>query len=353
MARSQNQIDKQLVWKFWRRLQQSGAEMSVDSAREYLSQDFAWHGPDPINDLTGPDAFLSDFWRPLLYSFPDLKRQTHIFMGGRSSGRINGLDDGRMWVAGTGYFNATFANDFLSIPASGEAVRIRWGEFCRVEHDKIVESFFLLDFVDLMQQVGFQVLPPSHGIDALYPPPAANDGVMLKAQNEQESAHTLEHIRRFIFDALNSYDQSALKSMGIADYFHPDVSWYGPGGIGACMSLKEFENNHQRHWLRAYPDRQVQDLDALIAEGPYSGGPGWAGVKATHTGDYLDIPATNSSVVFNGLDFWKLENDRYVENWVFVDMIHLFRQFGVDLFARMLEQPTPDRDRFDAAASRQ
>ncbi len=253
----------------------------------------------------------------------------------------------------TGYFNATFANDFLQIPASGEAVRIRWGEFCRVEHDKIVESFFLLDFVDLMQQVGFQVLPPSHGIDALYPPPAANDGVMLKAQDEQTSAHTLEHIRRFIFDALNSYDQSALESMGIADYFHPAVSWYGPGGIGACMSLKEFEENHQRHWLRAYPDRHVQDLDALIAEGPYSGGAGWAGVKATHTGDYLDIPATNSSVVFNGLDFWKLENDRYVENWVFVDMIHLFRQFGVDLFARMLEQPTPDRDRFDAAASRQ
>jgi hypothetical protein len=27
----------------------------------------------------------------------------------------------------------------------------------------------------------------------------------------------------------------------------------------------------------------------------------------------------------------------YVENWVFVDMIHLFRQFGVDLFERMAD----------------
>ena len=56
---------------------------------------------------------------------------------------------------------------------------------------------------------------------------------------------------------------------------------------------------------------------------------------ATHTGDYLDAKATNKPVEFNGLDFWKLENDRYIENWVFVDMVHLFRQFGIDLFERM------------------
>jgi hypothetical protein len=35
------------------------------------------------------------------------------------------------------------------------------------------------------------------------------------------------------------------------------------------------------------------------------------------------------------LEFWKLENDQYVENWVFVELIHLFRQFGVDLFERI------------------
>jgi predicted ester cyclase len=136
---------------------------------------------------------------------------------------------------------------------------------------------------------------------------------------------------------LNSYDQSELKSMGMADYFHPDVQWFGPGGIGACRSLKEFEENHQRHWLRAFPDRSVQNLDALIAEGAYSGGPGWAGVKATHTGEYLDCQATGRAIEFNGLDFWKLEEDMYIENWVFVDMVHLFRQFGVDLFERMAD----------------
>lgn len=335
MTGVQNQRNKQRVWEFWQSLDGAGIEKFTDFAPLYLSNDLAWHGFDPVNELRGVAAFLADFWQPLRHSFPDLKRETHIFMGGASSGRIDGLGDGRMWVAGTGYFQGTFSNDYLKIPASKDAVNIRWCEFSRVEKDQIVESYVLLDLIDLMQQAGIQVLPPSRGIDGVYPPPRADDGVMLEAQDERVSAHTLEHIRRFIFDALNSYDQSELKSMGIADYFHPNVQWYGPGGIGACLSLKAFEDNHQKPWLHAYPDRQVQDLDALIAEGPYSGGPGWAGVRATHTGEYLDVAATNQPIEFNGLDFWKLENDRYVENWVFVDMVHLFRQFGVDLFERM------------------
>jgi len=33
------------------------------------------------------------------------------------------------------------------------------------------------------------------------------------------------------------------------------------------------------------------------------------------------------------MDWWKRSGDQYVENWVFVDMIHLFRQFGIDLLA--------------------
>lgn len=338
MSSEQNQQNKQLVWDFWQSLEAASDQQAETVFRQAMSEDSAWHGPDPINHLRGVDAIFSGFWQPLLHSFPDLKRQTHIFIGGRSNGRIDGTNDGRMWVSGTGYFNATFANDYLTIPATGETVNIRWGEFCRIEQGKIVQTYFMLDLVDLMQQAGFQVLPPSRGVDGVYPPPRAKDGILLEAQDENTSAHTLEHIRRFIFDALNSYDQSELKSMGIADYFHPKVQWYGPGGIGACLTLQEFENNHQRHWLRAYPDRQVQDLDALIAEGSFSGGPGWAGVKATHTGDYLDASATNKPVEFNGLDFWKLENDRYIENWVFVDMIHLFRQFGIDLFDRLAIQ---------------
>ena len=330
-----NQQNKQTVWEFWQALEAADQAGSSAVASTFLSKDSVWTGFDPLPELRGADAFASGYWQPLIASFPDLARETHIFMGGQSSGRIDGSGDGRMWVGGTGYFNATFAKDYLTIPATGSEVRIRWGEFCRLEDNRIAEIFLMLDLVDLMRQAGCEVLPPSHGIDGLYPPPQAKDGVMLDEQDPAESEYTLEHIRRFLFDGLNKYNQSDLSSMGMADYFHPDVRWYGPGGIGACLSFREFEDNHQRHWLTAFPDRAVQDLDAMIAEGPYSGAPNWAGVLATHTGPYLDCPASGNRLEINGLDFWKLENDRYIENWVIVDMVHLFRQMGVDLFERL------------------
>jgi predicted ester cyclase len=335
-----NQKNKRTVWKFWQALENVTANRVKDVARLYLTGDILWHGPDPINQLQGVEAFVSGFWLPLRQSFPDLKRESHLFFGGESNGRIDGdiSLDGKTWVCGTGYFRGIFAQDYLTIPATEGEVKIRWGEFCRVEQGKIVEIYFLLDLVDLMQQAGFHVLPPSRGADGVYPPPRAKDGVLLDAQDEQESQHSLDHIRRFIFDGLNSYDQSELESMGMADFFHPNVQWYGPGGIGACLSLKEFEELHQQPWLHAFPDRQVQDLDALFAEGNYSGAPGWAGVKATHTGQYLDCPATGNQIEVNGLDFWKRVGEMYFENWVFVDMVHLFRQFGIDLFERLAKQ---------------
>lgn len=331
-----NQQNKAVVWQFWQAIK----TQQMSALHQYLAEDVVWHGFDPIGELHGIEQLWSVYYRPLFEAVPDLDQHTFIFCGGESNGRVDGdiSLDGRMWVSGTGTLNGTFAQDYLSIPATGKSVSIRWGEFCRVENGKIVEIYCLLDLVDLMQQAGYEVLPPARGKDGIYPPPIANDGILHEAQDAATTEYSLDHIRRFIFDGLNAFDQDDLKSMGMADYFHPDVRWYGPAGIGACLSFKEFEDLHQVPWLVAYPDRQVQDLDALIAEGVYTGAPGWAGVIATHTGTYLEVPATGNTIEFNGLDWWKREGEQYVENWVFVDMIHLFRQFGVDLFARLNAQ---------------
>lgn len=331
------QQNKQLVWDYWRALASSDPAERRQAASTAVADSAWWHGHAPVGSVQGRVAFIDDVWESLLRSFPDLERDTFVFFGGKSNGRVDGDigRDGRMWVTGTGIMRATFEQDYLTIPATGQAVELRWGEFCQIDDGRIVETYFLIDVVDLMRQAGCDPLPPSRGSDGEYPPPALGDGVLLAQQNSSESDYSLDHIRRFIFDGLNVYDQTELSSMGMADFFDPDVLWFGPGGIGACHGLLEFEELHQRPWLVAYPDRQVQDLDALFAEGAYSGAPGWAGVKATHTGPYLGIEATGNQIDFNGLDWWKRDGEFYIENWVFVDMVHLFAQFGVDLFERM------------------
>ena len=332
-----NQRNKEVVGNYWQRLNGAPTTDYLQAASEAMAPDVRWHGHAPVGSHQGPGAFATEVWGPLLTSFPDLERETFVFFGGRSNGRQDGdvSLDGHMWVTGTGVMRATFAHDYLSIPATGQPVELRWGEFCRLDGYKITETYFLLDMVDLMQQAGVDPLRPSKGRSGTYPPPERGDGVLRKPQDPVISVRSLDHIRSFIFDGLNEYDQDDLSSMGMANFFHPEVQWYGPGGIGWCDGLSEFEELHQRPWLVAYPDRQVQDLDALVAEGPYSGAPGWAGVRATHTGRYLGVEPTGKAIEFNGLDWWKRDGEQYIENWVFVDMVHLFAQFGIDLMSRM------------------
>jgi hypothetical protein len=64
---------------------------------------------------------------------------------------------------------------------------------------------------------------------------------------------------------------------------------------------------------------------------------GWAGVRATHAGPYLGEKATGRPIAVNGIDFWLRSGEQFTENWVFVDMIHLFGQMGIDLMERMRE----------------
>lgn len=339
MAHDVHQRNKRLVLDLWEQLDDPAPVRRRAGVETTMASKVSWHGHAPVGSLTGRDAFLNLAWEPLRAAVPDLRRETFLFFAGVSNGRVDGdvSRDGHHWVTGTGILRGTFTNDYLTIPARGQEVAIRWGEFCRVSptDGRIDTVYFLIDVVDLMQQAGFNVLPPSMGIDGRYPPPGAGDGVLSEPTDGDLSAYSLGHIRRFIFDGLNTFDQEDLASMGMADFFHPDVCWYGPGGIGACLGLTEFEENHQRPWLIAFPDRKVQDLDALIAEGAYTGAPGWAGVKATHTGRYLGTEPTGAVVEFNGLDWWKRVGEQYVENWVFVDMIHLFDQFGINLFDRL------------------
>ena len=337
MSAELNQQNKQRVLDLWSSLESTDLGGAAELFASTMAPDVQWHGHAPLGSLEGPQAVAEAFWQPLNAAFAGLRRETHVLFGGESNGRADGdlSKDGRWWVTGTGLLHGTFEQDYLGVPASGREVNLRWGEFCCIEHGSITEVYFLIDMVDLMQQAGFDVLPVAQGHHAMYPAPAAGDGVLTNASDSPTSTYSLDHIRSFIFDGLNAFDESELASMGMADWFHPDVHWYGPGGIGACLSFKEFEDLHQTPWLVAFPDREVQDLDALFAEGAYSAAPGWAGVQATHTGPYLDTPATGKRIDFNGLDWWKRDGEQYIENWVFVDMVHLFEQFGIDLLEQV------------------
>ena len=327
-----NQRNKANARSFWSAFVEAPLEELSSAASQHLADNFHFQGFDPLGDLDGASGFTDEFHRPFREAFPDLTRQIHIAMGGISEGKADGSPDGAHWVGGTGYLSGTQTKDLWGIPARNQELRLRWGEFLQFDADgRIIRSQMLIDVIDWLEQIGISPLPPSRGVPFVYPAPTGTEGALWEDQGD--ATELLAFGRQFIFGGLNAFDQSNLKSMKMADYFHPNLKWYGPGGIGACLSLKEFEDLHQRPWLEAFPDRKVGDLDNLIAEGDFVGASSLPGVWLTHTGPYLGHAGSQQRAGVNGIDFWRYENGQFTENWVFVDMLHLFRQFGIDLMA--------------------
>ena len=88
----------------------------------------------------------------------------------------------------------------------------------------------MLDLIDFFEQIGHPILPPCENCQefTLY------RLLKMGCRDKQEQAVTeasLQLIRDFLFEGLNLYDQHNLKSMGVVDFFHQDVKWYGPGGL--------------------------------------------------------------------------------------------------------------------------
>lgn len=105
------------------------------------------------------------------------------------------------------------------------------------------------------------------------------------------------------------------------------MKWRGPAGAGLKRGLKHFQEGWQRPFLKAFPDKEAHD-EIFIAEGDYIASSGY--VSGTHRGEFMGIPPTGKKIRLRYMDFWKVEGDRIVDNWVLLDIIDVMRQMGVD-----------------------
>ncbi len=320
------QQNKALVWEFWQKLNEHQADGLVEILASYMDENIAWHGPHPINDLNGVDAVRAGFWQPLLRSFPDLQRTCQIFIGGHTH-----------WVGAIGYFSGTFCNDWLGIPPTGRATRIPFGEFSAVYDGKIILTYLIPDVLDVIRQAGFRLVPPSLGAEGVDTGPMTGDGVLLTPQDDREGAKTLWLAKTMC---------GALGSTQCEGFWNPQtMMWYGPSGIGALHGYREFEELHCvpfRHAFPRYGSMFAGVHVAEVGEGNYAGWVGWPSIRNYHSGEYLGCPPSGKLAEWRLMDFYRREGDLIIENWVPVDMLHLFMTMGVDLLERMKSQVVKD-----------
>jgi predicted ester cyclase len=308
------------------------ADVESRLSQVYHSQ-AEWRGSHPLNEVRGHEAIAATVWRPLLSSFPDLERRDTILMGGTY--------DGTDLVGAVGHYVGTFRNDWLSIPATGRPIYLRYGEFHEIADGKIVRSTVLFDILDLIRQAGFWPLAPSLGIEEQWPCPISADGILLTEQNPEISAASLK-LTLDMQTSLGQYNDEAnegregLLNMPQKQFWHPKMMWYGPCGIGTTRGLAGFVDYHQLPFRTAFPNRRGGNHYVRIGDGKYSATGGWPSVFGKHTGgNFLGMAPTGKDVSMRVMDFYLAEDGLIRENWVPLDIIHLLLQMDVDVFARM------------------
>lgn len=316
-----------------RRIAATPAEETVGEVAAAFAPDVAFHASHPFNALLGAQSVAADFWGPIKRSFAHLRRSDDLFTGGSFAGAD--------WISATGHLYGVFREDFLGIPATGGWAALRFGEFHKVEGGRITRTHLILDLPDLMRQAGVAPWRPGLGVETLTPGPASRDGVVLSASDAAESEKSLLLVEAMIFDGLVAdYDGAHSSADAMRRYWTEDMMWYGPALIGATMGIDGFYRFHETPWEQAMLPRGPKPEKATkhvtrFGDGPFCSFTGWPSIYATHGGDFLGLPATGKPVEIRVMDFYHRRGEKLDENWIFIDMPHLFLQLGVDLFERM------------------
>jgi len=297
-----------------------------------LAPDATVHLAHPFEDLGGVDEFVGRALAPLADAFPDLERRDLIVMDGATRA-------GAHWVGCGGYWTGTFARPFLDIPPTGHQAAMRFHEFHRVEDGRVVEVQALWDIPELMMQAGVWPMVPSLGREWHVPGPATQDGLDPSERDRARAEESLALVGDMLVH-LSKFASEGVEGMALERFWHPAFSWYGPSGIGTCRGIAGFRNWHQIPFLNAMPDRTGGTAGAghLFGDGDYVGFTAWPGMNMSLTGDgWLGIAPSGKLLTMRSLDFWRCQGSLIRENWVLVDLLHVYAQLGVDVLARMRE----------------
>ncbi len=312
-----------------------GSTKAQVAGLELLSVDHELLAFAPVNSCVGKSAYEDKLLKSLRAAFPAGEERVDIRMAGHYAPKDHVAGD---WVASSGHIAGVFEADLFGIPATGQAVFVRFGRFERYVEGKIAQTIVLLDLPSLMMQSGVWPLSPPMGPSGMAPGPRAQDGIVTRGAGGGDQSLALVEA---MIGGLHRFKGESLKAMGMRDFWTENFWWYGPAPIGNFRGHSDYERGHQLPFLTAFPDRVGGNHRARIGEGAYVASTGWPSITATHKGSgWLGLAATNQPITMRVMDFWRREGDRLDENWVMIDLIDLLNQMGLDVFARLKSRNT-------------
>ena len=146
----------------------------------------------------------------------------------------------------------------------------------------------------------------------------------LTKNNNLSKTKETEKVLEKMVAALNDH-----RIEDIGEFFSSRFNWFGNYGCGTKKGLKEFQNNWQIPFQKAFSNKVCID-EARIVVGEW--GASFGRQEAFHTSQFMGIKPTNKKVVIRYMDFWNVKNKKIVNNWVMVDFPGVLKQLGFDIF---------------------
>lgn len=126
-------------------------------------------------------------------------------------------------------------------------------------------------------------------------------------------------VRRFIQEGLNNRNPELIIDTYSENYVGHDPERPTP------RTIADLQQGMAGLLGNVFPDGQYS-IERLFAEGDLVA---WHWIfRATHQGELMGIPATGKQIVFGGINIFRLEEGKVVEDWVYRDTTGLMRQLG-------------------------
>ena len=300
-----------------------------------LAPDHVYRGVHPFDELTGQDAVADVVWSPLRQALGPLKRRLSIFIASHSHLK----PDAPIWVVAMGQLTGLFDKGWLGIPATRKFAYVPNVSFFRVADGRIAETIEFLDILSVLDQAGLNPFAERQtAAQMMSPPPLSLDGVKLALQDEGESLETLDLGTAMLDDLIVDMRSS---DEHLEKFWHSDMTWFGPTGIGACMGFKGYRRGHTQPFQSGLEFLEAHPEQCAVAEGCFSAYVWYPALTMRPTGGFLGLPASDEPAVMRIVDLYRRDGDKLAENWIFIDMLHFLKMQGVDLLADLDQGARP------------
>ena len=294
------------------------------AAAERYAKDAIWRGFYPFGEMTAAEA-ATRFWRPLQTSVTNLQRREDIFFAGLN--QIDGFQS--EWVVSMGHLMGLFDDEWLGLKPTRKIVMLRYCEFSRVEAGQITDQAMFFDIPHLAAQAGQPIFAEGTAAELVQPGPQGGRGVLLEDSSKEESETTLGAINAMISDLAQWNNPLPLEDE-LRLTWHENMIWWGPTGIGASYSIPRYAEQHSSPFRAAFSDRSKTNHLCRVAEGNFGGFFGWPNFEATLAGPFMGQQPTNKRAEFRVIDIYRQQGGKLVENWVFIDLLHFWKQQNRD-----------------------